>query len=66
MDEHTGRFRLAIVMPNGYGMDISWADRKSIEEALKLVVACMDEAGGIDNAMKTVVDKLSDLRSEQG
>jgi hypothetical protein len=45
-------------MPNGYGMDISWLDRQSLEESLRLVVRCMDEEGGIDNAIKTVVETI--------
>ena len=61
--DHSGRFRLAIVMPNGYGFDMSWNDRKSLEEVLRLVVVCMDEGDGIDNVIKTVVDKISEAAS---
>jgi len=57
--DHSGRFRLAIVMPNGYGMDVSWEDRKTLEEVLRLVVECMDKDGGIDNAVHTIVGKFA-------
>ena len=62
---HAGRFRLAIVMPSGYGIDFSWEDRNSLEEVLRLVVMCMDEQGGIDNAIKTVVDNISSQSSRK-
>ena len=57
--EHQNRFRLAVVMPNGYGMDVSWEDRASLEHVLRLLVDTMDDEGGIDNAIKTVVDVLA-------
>jgi hypothetical protein len=46
-------------MPNGYGMDVSWEDRASLEHVLRLLVDTMDDEGGIDNAIKTVVDVLA-------
>ncbi len=58
-EQHTQRFRLAVVMPNGYGIDVSWEDRASMETVLRLMVETMDAEGGIDNAIKTVVDVLA-------
>ncbi len=58
-DQHRQRFRLAIVMPNGYGLDVSWEDRASLEATLRVLVTIMDTEGGIDNGIKKVVDLLA-------
>jgi len=56
--EHTGRFRLLVAMPDGYGIDVSWSNRRGIEKCLALLVETIQEEGGIDNAIPAVVDAL--------
>ena len=58
-DQHKNRFRLAVVMPNGYGLDVSWEDRASMEVVLRLLAETTNAEGGIDNAIKKVVDVLA-------
>jgi len=60
-EQHSGRYRLLISLPNEYGLDVWWENRKDFEGMLRTLVAAMDEEKSIDSAIKKVIDHIDSI-----